>query len=120
MKRDMDLVRLLMLHAESADEKSDYPEELSAYPERVVQEHLKLLISGGFLRGHWYDDHEGNPEDAEWTGITWQGYDFIDSVRDPEVWRRARDLVIKPGKSFTLSILSETLKTVIKQSIGLP
>jgi hypothetical protein len=50
------------------------------------------------------------------SGITWQGHDFIDSVRDDKIWAETKDTAKKAG-GWTLSLLSEIAKAVIKENI---
>lgn len=50
--------------------------------------------------------------------LTWDGCEFVDSVRSDTVWNKAKETIIKPAGSFTFSILRDWLRTEIQQ--GLP
>jgi Hypothetical protein (DUF2513) len=49
-------------------------------------------------------------------GRTWRGHDFIDSVRDPEIWRKTKEGAQAAG-GFTIELLRELAKGFIKTQI---
>lgn len=51
--------------------------------------------------------------------ITYQGHQFLDSIRDEHVWNSAKSK-IKTVTSVTLPILQELCSTYLKQKLGLP
>ncbi len=118
MKRHMDLVRelLLKLEAEPLDGNlwrldpdgfgiSDHTPDEIAY-------HMVLLIDGGLLDGQ-----------RELSGgfvarkLTWAGHDFLDSVRDPKVWRATKDRA-KAAGGFTIEILASVAKDIISHNLS--
>ncbi len=54
--------------------------------------------------------------------LTWQGHDFIDAVRDPEVWRRTKDGAPKVG-GWTFGLIKDLgtayVKHLVKERLGL-
>jgi len=88
MKRDMDLVREILLRVE-ANEKPTVPIapfEIDGYPPEIVYHHVHLLDDAGLLTTL------GRPGMDQWfpKTLTWQGHDFLDAVRDPEVWAKTK------------------------------
>ena len=114
MRRDMDIIRLLLLQHESGE---DLP-ELEKHPIELVVYNLALMVDAGFLVGNIIEDHEGSPVGASIIRMTWEGHDFLDSIRDPSVWQKAKDRVIKPGVSWSFSILVEFLKAEAQRQLG--
>lgn len=122
MKRDMDVIRALMLklealpingHAIFAVGPDD--EEIAVANASVDQiaYHLRLIYDQGFL------DSPGEPflsGQIPFRGLTWAGHDFIDSIRDDDVWRKTKTQAEKVG-SWTVDILSGFAKAVIKAKI---
>lgn len=49
-------------------------------------------------------------------GLTWNGHDFLDSVRDPEIWRKTKEAATKAG-GFTMDLLVGLAKGFIKTQI---
>ena len=107
MKRDMDLVRLLLLQVE----EGEAPSALSSYSEEEVVYHTDLLIGAGLLKGKpVYDAAVGRVTGAFVEGMTWEGHDFLDAARNDTVWNKAKEKVVKSGLSWTASMLLEYLK----------
>ena len=52
--------------------------------------------------------------------LTWSGHEFLDAMRDDNVWKKVRYHVIKPGVSWTVSLLFEALKNEARIRLGLP
>lgn len=124
MKRDMDLIRDILLEIEegrrifeirSASESAvlGLDDEGSMSREEAERWHYNLSLmhdaglvdfrrSGG---GAWFVE-----------GITWAGHDFLDSVRDPEIWEKTKEGAEKAG-GFTLDVLGALAKGLIKQKI---
>jgi hypothetical protein len=56
------------------------------------------------------------------SGLSWQGCEFLDTVRSPEVWRQTKEAAGKIGGvsiSIFADIAKATAKTVIKEHLGL-
>lgn len=92
MKRDLSLIRDLLLAIEEADkppssvelcyEKNEPDTEVAIYHLRLMQDAgLVTCLSSNPLSGDWY---------CEDLKMTWEGHDYIDAVRDPEVWKRTK------------------------------
>ena len=119
MKRNMDLVRDLLLAIEKHPTLADGSQILSvdSSEELGIQDHsleeifyhLELLIKKGLI-------------DGEITllylisGLTWDGHDFLDSIRDPVIWQETKEGVKKAG-GFSLELLSDLAKGLIKKKI---
>jgi hypothetical protein len=90
MKRDLDLIRTILLKVEEDETltgsvRSANPGDLGItdHTDAEVTYHSVLLIEAGFLAG--------NIEIAGQVLIfrlTWQGHEFLESVRNPETWQK--------------------------------
>jgi hypothetical protein len=118
MRRDMSLIRELMLKLEDMPTDSfqvwsiQYDDELLAVDGRSMGEiayHLKLILEAGFMEPH---DGQGMTS-FTYSGLTWAGHDFVDSVRDPEVWRQVKERAQQAG-SFTVDLLIGLAKAYAK------
>lgn len=120
MKRDMDLVREIMLAVEddvlTFGDGAD--EERFAATRDVVLGHLHIMQQAGLI------EVESQLLDGEYDlrGLTWEGHDFLDTVRDPEVWKRTKEGASKMG-GWTFGLLKDLgaayLKHVAKERLGL-
>ena len=106
----MDLIRLLLLKQEGDEESG---KRLDGYDEETVVLHGALAIEAGFLHGVVSDDAEGQPESIIIQRLTWEGYEFLESIRNESTWNKAKDAVVKTGRGWTVPILKEVLKTII-------
>jgi len=103
MKRDLDLIRTLLIRAESGDTELPCTKEEFAY-------HVALLKDAGLVEGDVLIGSSGQPAEAHITRLTWTGHEFLDAARNNTVWNAAKEKFIKPGASWTFSILLEWLK----------
>lgn len=124
MKRDMDLVRLMLLRAEAngVDEEAaaKHHAECEKYEVPLRAHHIAIMIEAGLIIGSVQTDQNGVPAKGFTLRLTWQGHEFLDAARDDTTWKKVRDKVVKPTASFTFGILVEALKYEIKSRIGMP
>ena len=121
MQRDMDLVRDLLLRLE-ADPLLDgtrwiclEPSELG-FGGRSAEEvgyHLTLLIEAGFI-----DGQVGIESLPILRRLTWQGHEFLDSIRDPDIWAKTKERT-KGLTSVGLAFIWEIAKAEIRTKLGL-
>ena len=125
-KRDMDLIRSLMLEIEEGkpgfEPMSDETRAILRLPEQEgspathedaerLEMHLELIEEAGLVKFHRYVG-------GSWAvdRITGKGHDFIDSVRDPAIWAKTKDGAAKAG-GFTLDLMGALAKGFIKKQI---
>ena len=114
MKRDMDIVRNLLLRAEAADGSIDINDPIETY-------HARVMIDAGLVEGRISDEVTSDaPRHSHIHNLTWAGHDFLDAARSDTMWRAAKEKILKPGVSWTFELLKETLKVLARQQLGLP
>jgi hypothetical protein len=122
MKRDADLVRALLLRIESWDippggrmsnlRATDPEIQIEGYAANQIDYHLEQLIDAKLVDGEY-----SNMERLFYiTKLTWPGHDFLDSVRDPEIWRETKEGAKQAG-GFTIELLGDLAKGLIKTQI---
>lgn len=112
MKRDLDLIRRILLALE--DEK---PESLTGENQELVSYHVQLLLDAEYVKGTVVWDREAKPHGYVVERITMNGYDYLDSVRDPKVWKETRSLLEKVGGSATLEVVKDVSAKVMVELI---
>jgi hypothetical protein len=105
MKRDMELIRLLLLE----QEQGETPPELAAYSEDDMLYNYALMVDANLIVASLTSE-TGVPKAVTVYRLTWAGHDFLDATRDSKVWKLAKEHVLKPGASWTFSVLVEWLK----------
>jgi hypothetical protein len=96
MKRDMELIRLLLLQQESGEA----PRELADYSRDDFLYNLAQMGDAGLICASFSPDAE-TPDTVLIHRLTWAGHDFLDATRDSKIWKKAKDHIIKPGVSWT-------------------
>ncbi len=117
MKRDVELIRLLLLEQEAGEA----PPELSEYSTEAVIYNYQIMDDAGLIVASFVKDSSGIAVGASVYRLTWAGHDFLDATRDSKIWKLAKEHVIKPGTSWTFSVLLEWLKQEAhKRIFGVP
>jgi hypothetical protein len=121
MKRDMDLIRTILLKIE-ADQKFDGSSYHSAgaanlgitdHANEEVIYHVVMLVDAGFLVGNTKMTRAGAVVVSK---LTWPGHDFLDSVRDPKIWEKTKNGVEGAG-GFTVELMKDLAKGFVKKQI---
>lgn len=97
MKLEQDLVRQILLAIEASDhvpikwinltfEGRDPP---------LVSYHVQLLAEAGFIEAQNLTTHSGYRWEPK--RLTFSGHEFLDTIRDNEVWRRTKEGAAKIG-----------------------
>ncbi|OQX57526.1 MAG: hypothetical protein B5M52_07195 [Helicobacteraceae bacterium 4484_230] len=112
MKRNMDLIKEIML----AIENDDFKAEIEGYNEQEVLFHKKLLIDAGYLNGITHNDTSAarpTVAAAFIKDITWEGYDFLELLKDDEKFAFLKDI----GKKLSLEALKSATKIAITTAL---
>ena len=118
MKRDVDLVRAILLEVESKETPSGWVDlQIADYPKDHVSYHVKILSEAGYLEAQELTTKSG----FDWKPInlTWQGHDFLDAARNKSVWQKAKKKVGDKVTSVSFDVLKSILVGIAKQELGL-
>ena len=104
MRRDMDLVRAILLAVEEADRPVRAQEVVpEGYTFAEVVYHVELLKAHGLVDARV--TRSKGAVVAEVLGLTWDGCDFLDAMRDDRVWERAKCAVREAVGSTTMGVV---------------
>jgi hypothetical protein len=122
MKRDMNLVRAILLDIETMNQDSANEElMIDGYDNDQIVYHMSLLVEAGLVKGRVHETSQGPYVRCE--RLTWQGHEFLDAARDQSVWNEARNILHKTGGgafSVWLTVLQELVKARLRDSGLLP
>lgn len=126
MRRNDDLIRMLLLHIERLHEgETIRGKDVSPIgePDNIVGEHLRLITEAGLIRGNftrYVQDTFIKPGHFHIDGLSWQGHEFLSAVRDDKVWSETKKRVSHVGGSVSIATLSEVAGAIAKGFLGLP
>ncbi len=125
MTRDMDLIRELLLKLEAIPMRSgaiiniwldkNNPEEefqIDGFTAEQIEYHLHLIDEAGLIIGSGSRPRMG----INFKSLTWDGHDFLDSIRSPEVWRQTKSGALEVG-GLTFDLVKDLAKGYIKKQI---
>jgi hypothetical protein len=101
MKRDLELVRKLLLDIEELYDGKPIvlgPDEVDLYTNKEIQYHLGLMTEIGFVKSSDMSSKDGKLYLIK--GLTWSGHDFLDAARNDKVWDEAKVEAEKKGSKF--------------------
>ncbi len=116
MKRDMDLVRLILMKIE--DKPNNRPEmefNIDGYEAKEVLYHLTLLEEAKLIEGMHLSSRDGGGKVVHPTRLTWTGHEFMDASRDPTRWDQAKVAAAKAG-GFGLDIFAKLLASMAMEA----
>jgi len=118
MKRDMDLIRQMLLAVEEHPSGRAPSIDIDGYTQADIGYHAILLSEAGLVK---INDviliGEQSPR-ATITRLTWEGHEFLDSARENRIWNRAKDNVAKIGGA-SLKIWLSLLTQYVKEELGI-
>jgi len=120
MKRDMELIRKMVLAVEDAP--TGYaPDDLDieGYTDEQIAYHAHLMVQAGLAAG-MDTTHLGscNPS-AQLTSLTWDGHEFAADARDETTWKKAMTIVQEKGGAVSLDVIKALLSHLVKAGLGL-
>lgn len=106
MKRDLDLVRSILLKVESAENEIELMElQDEVHTTSVVVYHLGLLEACRLIDAKFFRDMNGKVIDATVFGLTWDGQDYLDAMRDDRVWAKTKSAIRNSVGSTTFEVV---------------
>jgi hypothetical protein len=121
MKRDMNIIRKILLNAEDDVYPYGGVVTLEGVDVRTCAYHVALMIDAGLVEGRVTPSNSCPYEMARIDRLTNAGHDFADGIRKDTIWNKALEHVIKPGASYGLSVLVEYVKVQLHlQVFGAP
>lgn len=117
MKRNWDLIRLILLRLEALNAGDDFDAHFNGYTDEDVQYHLYLLTRAGLIDS--VDYSRGGDLHFVPQMITWEGQEFIDGARNKTVWDAVKNDLKKRGADASFEILKVLLTKAAMRMMGL-
>lgn len=119
MKRDWDLVREILFAVE------DLPPEatdglrvsaLEAYPPQLVAYHIEMLHQAGLLNAIVEKTSAGTAATAN--SLTWEGHEFLDSIRQDSIWEKIKGSFTKGQLSLPKSLIEKFGTELLAETVS--
>lgn len=109
MKRDLDLIRKLLIFFEDKDSAGHVdPPKVEPYDEPKVKYHLYLMFDAGFLRCESIRSSTSDRViDVIPFDLTWDGHEFLAKVRSEAAWIKVKATVAERGASMAFAVVNE-------------
>ncbi|BBP58506.1 DUF2513 domain-containing protein [Pseudomonas sp. St316] len=123
MKRDLDLVREILIHYEEKDNDAmDKELSLDGHAQSKINYHLLLMDEAGLLRCEkTYSSTTPTRVIKVYPfSMTWKGHEFLDAARDNKVWAKAKSVCVEKSGVLTFEIVKDLLILMAKDKLGLP
>ncbi|MNW49766.1 hypothetical protein D3C74_271960 [compost metagenome] len=129
MERNMDIVRDILLLTETLGSDGQHPQNIpykSSWLEGVSEVefyyHVKILVEAGYLeanridRDFDFDTNKVGPEKYYPTTLTWQGHEFLDSIRDNGNWSKVKKSLGKQFISTSFAVIATVAGELAKEA----
>lgn len=116
MQRDMDRIRSLLLYIEQNEKLPGQEGDFN----KVVVQHIHLLYEIGLIDGVFRSDTRGPTYFLDCnTRLTWRGYEFLDTVRDDDIWEQTKESISKKVGTASFEMTINVAKEFAMQKLGL-
>lgn len=130
MKRDMDLVRKILITLEDDDwylsfSAGNLP-KIEDYREMQIEYHMRIMAQAGLLHVESYAIESGSPDHPlaiKSYSLSWEGHEFLAAARNDTFWKRAKvemGKVLGGTERFMLPVLTQLLTAYVKAELKLP
>lgn len=120
MKRDMDLVRNILLYMEdNIVPYIGHKDGFDTYCQDTVNNHLLIMLDGGLIMktvGSRPSD-DGCPSEIACFEMTWEGHEFLDAARNESFWSQAKAKVLEDTGGLGFETLKAFLLQLGKQAL---
>ncbi len=109
MRRDMDLVRDILLEIEKQYVSTViYNLKIEGYDTETIAYHCKILYEAGLISDYKAQYADNTIYSLSVGSLTWDGNDYLDKIRDNSIWKKTKDVIAKKG----LPLILDTVKTI--------
>ena len=123
MKRNMDLVREILLQIEATEPGKAIKLDTPGNGEQETRLHVELMIEHGLVEGNAIPSGSGAAHRILACTIermTWEGHDFLDAARNDSIWKKAKEKCLEATGGLAFDMLKACLAKMGKEAIGLP
>ena len=124
MKRDMDLVRKLLIVMEEEEFHTAISEnflpKIEGYREELIFYHMQIMSQAGLLHleKDEYPIDQNQKIVTRYYSLSWDGHEFLDAARDNKRWEKAKAAMTAIG-GFSIDVVKQLLIQYMKEQLKL-
>ena len=119
VQRDMELVRELLLYFEARPEPDVMKRgevEIEGRERLAIEHHLNLLFDAGLLIAEPVKTDTGRVIYIYPQMLSWAGHEFLDNIRDPEIWKQTKSGAAMAG-GWSLKVIASIAEGILKARV---
>ncbi len=119
MKRDMDLIRKILLATEAHPEPYswDVPLDIPGYSGKEICYHVKLLEEAGLIEARLIAAMS-DEFDCWVNSLTWAGHKFLEAAKDNNRWEKVKRLLLEKTGGLSFEVFKAALVQALLRSIS--
>ena len=114
MKRDLDLVRQLLLQIEGLPAGPPAQYRASEIEDPVLLAHFELVLASGLVNGKISRSQSSRGDVISILGLTWEGHEWIEMVRSQSVWNETKSLLLDSGGALTYELTKAAATRILR------
>lgn len=125
MKRDLDLLRKILLAIENADEFYYYngiphlASDIGCSNLELVSFHVSLLVDNDYIEVLDISCCSINYDDYMIKRLTADGCDYLDNIRNDTIWNKTKEVISNIGGTCALDIVKSIAGKIILNQAGI-
>jgi len=114
MIRDWDIIRdiLSQLEDKPAEKHSLCLDDFNKEKQPLTSYNIELLIEAGLVCGSMSKTIGGTISDFIALRLTWEGHEFLDTIRSDSVWNKTKASFMKQGLSMTVELIKSVATSI--------
>lgn len=113
MKRDLELIKKILLKVEEHDSTSVIQNlQIEDYGQEFINYQIYLLHQASLVKAKFIRVGANEIADAEILEMTLNGHEFLDAARNETIWKKTKELIKEHGGSVPFEVLQSILKHV--------
>ena len=119
MKRDLDLVRQLLLQIEALPAGPAAQYRASEIEDPVLLAHFELVLASGLVNGRISRSQSSRGDVISISGLTWEGHEWIEMVRSEAVWSETKSQLLDNGGALVYGLMKAVAERILRARLGL-
>ena len=116
----MDLVRQIMLKIEDLPPGQPVHFRMGEVEDPVLLAHLQLMMDARLVNGKVTEPHGSRGAVIIITDLTWEGHEWIETVRREELWEQVKGALLEKECAFSFELSRAVALQIQRVRLGLP
>ena len=117
MKRDLEIIRAIMLNVEADKYPYGSDVRLDGVDPVVCARHVALILDAGLAVGRLIETNSHGIVGGQIDRLTSAGHDFCEGIRHDTIWNHVKERIIKPGAAYTITAVVEMVRVLVQKQV---